>query len=342
MESVALDAGDAGTVLRFMTAAVCIGEGEYWIDGSEQLRARPMAGLVEALRALGARIKFDRSDGHCPLMIEACGLRGGQVSFDSSDSSQYVSALLQAAPLARGDVFIEATGALRSRPFVSMTLQTMDAFGAAVVAEGPRWIVPAPQRYTGTAIAIEPDATNASYFFGLAALSGGSITIAGLHRESTQGDMHMLRLLESMGCTIKDTPEGICVRGPADGRLHALDVDLGDWPDLSPTVAVLAMFADAPSRIRGVPHLRLKESDRLCTISHGLERLGARSEIHEDGLTIFPAASPTAAAIDAHEDHRIAMAFAMASARLDGIVIQGAECAAKSFPDFFDEWQRVT
>src|SRR5262249_44112667 len=162
-----------------------------------------------------------------------------------------------AAPMARNDVFIEVTGRLRSRPYVDMTTRLMQIFGAGVVADADRWIIPGMQHYSGTTFTIEPDASNASYFFGLAALTRGRVTVEGLQETSIQGDIHFLQLLRSMGCCVEDTPKGVRVQGPAAGRLHGLDADIGDWPDLAPALAVLAMFADDATRLRGVPHLRL-------------------------------------------------------------------------------------
>lgn len=340
-DDLSLDVGDAGTVLRFLAAAVCVGVGEYRLDGGAQIQNRPIGGLVDALRSLGPRISYEKAAGHCPIHIETSGLRGGHVAFDSPDSSQFVSALLMAAPLARGDIFIEVTAPIHSRPFLDMTIRTMSEFGVQVLAEGDRFIVAAPQCYQGSTVAVEPDATSASYFFALAALAGGRATVEGLGPKTVQGDARIADLLGRMGCTIQQTAEQTTVAAPPGAALRGLDCELSDAPDLAPTLAVLAIFAGGPTRMRGVPHLRLKESDRLHSIAHNVQRLGGDIEIHDDGLTILPARLPVAAAIDTFEDHRIAMAFSLASARLDGVFIRGADCVAKSFPGFFAELRRV-
>jgi len=342
-DEAAFDAGGAGTVLRFLTAAVCVGQGDFSIDGAPQLRARPIGGLIDALRQLGVAIQYDDRAGHCPITVTASGLAGGLVHLDASESSQFLSALLLAAPYARRDVLIDTAGPLRSRPFVAMTEHVMRAFGAATIFDGQsRWIVPGMQRYTAADYAVEPDATAASYFLGLAALTGGRIRIRGLSGRAPQGDMRALDLLESMGCAAAPTSDGVTLSAPAGAAIRAIDADFGDTPDLVPTFAVLAMFADAPSRFRGVPHLRLKESDRLYTVAEGVQRLGGKITIHDDGLTIAPAARPTPAIINTYDDHRIAMAFAMATARVDEVTIQPASCVSKSFPGFWAEWRRVT
>lgn len=330
-----LHAGESGAVARFITAAACLGTGRYRIDGHPGLRARPMQGLTDALAELGAMIGFDDVPGRLPLTIMAHGLRGGRVVFNSPNSSQFVSALLMAAPLARQDVFIAVEGTLRSRPYVDMTLRLMEAYGAAVVRDANRFIVPAGQRYVAHTLTIEPDASAAACCFALAALSGGTIAAPGLTPDSLQGDIRMVDHLAAMGCSVTGDRESIAVAGPADGRLRGIDVDLSDTPDLTPVLAVLAVFADGPSRFRGVPHLRLKESNRLHSIAHSVQQLGGTAEVHDDGLSIQPAATPVAAAIDTFDDHRIAMAFAVASARLDGIVIRNPACVSKSFPGYW-------
>lgn len=341
-ESAELDARDAGTVARLLAAVLCLGNGQYELDGRPRLRKRPMAALLDALRGLGAVIDCPRADNSLPIRVTASGLDGGQIWLDSPESSQFLSALLLAAPLARADVFIEVRGILRSRPYVTMTTRVMECFGTAAIDEGGKFIVPAGQRYRGGSFEIEPDASAASYFWALAAISGGACRVVGLTRDSVQGDIRMLEFLTSMGCSIIAAADGTEVRAPADGRLRAFDADVGDTPDLAPTLAVLAAFADGPSRLRGAPHLRLKESDRIASLAAGLQRIGADSEIHDDGLTVRPAAKPAPAAIDTFDDHRVAMAFALAAARIDGMVIRDPDCVRKSLPEFWGLWDAAT
>jgi len=335
--------GNAGTVARFLAAAVCVGQGDYLLDGSLRMRQRPIAPLVDALKDVGASIGYAAGDGAFPLSIAARGLRGGTTRFEHPESSQFVSALLMAAPLARGDVMIDVRGPLVSAPFVRMTLALMEQFGAAVVEDELRkFIVPGTQRYAGQDITIEPDATAASYFFAAAALASGRVRVSGLGSESVQGDMAFLGVLESMGCRVERRPNQTLVIGPPAGSLHGVEADLGPMPDVAPTLGVLAVFADGPTRIRNVANLRVKESDRIAAIATEVQKLGAEAEIHADGITIRPARSPHAAVIDTYDDHRIAMSFALAGLRLDGVTIRDAECVSKTYPGFFEDWSRVT
>lgn len=335
--------GNAGTVIRFLSAACSAGIGEYLLDGDARMRQRPIGDLVEALRSLGAGIGYAGAEGYCPLTVRAKGLRGGQVVISEPASSQFVSALLMAAPLAADDVLIEIAGALPSRPYVKMTLGVMEAFGIAVVQEGlARFVVPAPQHYEATHYTIEPDASAASYFFAAAAITGGRVTVEGLGARSVQGDWGFVRVLDRMGCRVDADDTGTTVVGPEDGKLRGLDVDLGDMPDVAQTLAVLAAFADGPTRIRNVANLRIKETDRLNALATELGRMGVDTEIHADGITIRPDRPPTAAPIRTYHDHRMAMSFALAGLRLDGMVISDPTCVSKTFPTFFETWGRLT
>ncbi len=334
--------GNAGTVMRFLTAACCLGHGVYRLDGIPRMRERPIGDLVDTLRDLGATIGYEDREGCCPLTIRANGLRGGRTGFRGTPSSQFVSALLIAAPLASSDVLIEIAGPLPSKPYVGMTLKVMEAFGVSVVEEDfRRFIVPGGQSYTSTDYAVEPDASAASYFFAAAALAGGRITVEGLGRESCQGDIRIVGVLEQMGCSVELEARRTTVHGPEDGLLRGVDVDLGDMPDVAQTLAVLAAFAEGPTRIRNVANLRVKETDRLAALSAELGRMGVRTEMHADGLSIFPEGLPKAAAIDTYDDHRMAMSFSLAGLKLGGMVIRGAGCVSKTFPDFFEAWSKL-
>ncbi len=335
--------GNAGTVMRFLTAACCTGCGAYRLDGVPRMRERPIAPLVDALRELGAAIGYAEREGYCPVTIRSRGrLRGGRVRFSRPPSSQFISALLIAAPLAMGDVMIEIAGALPSKPYVAMTLGVMEAFGAAVVEDGmQQFVVPAPQRYSAANYHVEPDASAASYLFAAAAITGGRITVEGLGSASCQGDMGFLDVLEQMGCAIERGATETTVRGPAEGGLKGVDVDLNDAPDVAQTLAVLAAFAEGPTRIRNVSNLRVKETDRLFALSTELDRMGVPTEVFEDGLAILPSGPPTASDVHTYDDHRMAMSFAVAGLRLDGMVIRDADCVSKTFPGFFGLWARL-
>ncbi len=341
---VELHCGDAGTVARFITAAVSAGVGTFRIDGSPRMRQRPMDPLVDALRRLGANIEpLDEAHpvnrDNLPLRVHARQLKGGEVAIDAADSSQFVSALLLAAPLAVDDVLIEVTGHVVSRPYIAMTLDVMAEFGVSAIQDENRYIVPAPQQYQGCDLKIEPDASTAAYFWAAAAVTGGRVNVEGLQPDSLQGDARFPAVLQRMGCRVECPGKATLVTGPAPGSLRGIDVDLCDMPDVAPTLAVIAAFASGPTRIRGVANLRIKESDRLTALSEGLKRLGAGVELHDDGLTITPVAPMHAADIDSHNDHRIAMSFAIAGLRIPGVTIVNPACVSKTFPGFFDAWE---
>jgi 3-phosphoshikimate 1-carboxyvinyltransferase len=330
--------GNAGTVMRFLTAACCVGVGEYRLDGSPRMRERPLGELVNALRDLGAIIECESAEGFCPLVVQSRGLRGGRVRFERPVSSQFVSAILMAAPRATNDVMIEIVGDLPSDPFVRMTLGLMEVFGGAAVEDGMRkFIVPGGQSYSGVAYEVEPDATAASYFFAAAAVTGGRVTVQGLGSGTRQGDWRFVDVLERMGCRVEREPRHTTIWGPPAGGLRGVDVDLNEMPDVAQTLAVLAAFAEGPTRIRNVANLRVKETDRLAALAAELARMGVQADTSGDGITIQPG-QPRPAAVETYGDHRMAMSFALAGLRVDGMVIRDPGCVSKTFPEFFEVW----
>lgn len=339
--------GNSGTTIRFCTALCALGQGVYRLDGAPRMRERPLGQLVDALRSLGALVRYVDKEGFPPLEVRGAGLRGGPVTFESPPSSQLISGLLMAAPCARGDVMIDVIGQVVSVPYIRMTLAVFDAFGVSVVdridAAGAKLIVPAPQPYRGRRYAVEPDASNASYFLGAPAVAGGRVTVHGLGTDSVQGDARFVDLLEKMGCSVDREPARLTVHGPATGqKLRALDVDLNPMPDMVQTLAVLALFADGPTRVRNVENLRIKETDRLAALACELRKRGATVEEQSDGLVIHPPDPVRPGAVDTYNDHRMAMSFALAGLRAEGIVINDPGCTAKTFPDFFDRWARLS
>ncbi len=338
--------GNAGTVMRFCTALVALGRGRFELDGVERMRQRPIGDLADVMRSLGTGVEYLEQEGYPPLAIHANGLDGGKVSFRSPQSSQVVSALLLASPCARRDVLMEVTGDRPSTPYLKMTAKVMERFGVAVVeqyaADSTRFIVEAPQRYAGTTYAIEPDASNASYFLAAPAVAGGRVTVEGLGTDSIQGDARFVDVLEQMGCRIERSPTRLTIYGPSeDQRLRGVDVDLNDMPDTVQTLAVVALFAEGPTTIRNVPNLRIKETDRLAALNRELTKLGASVEEHADGLRITPPDRIAPATIDTYNDHRMAMSFALVGLMCPGIVINDPECCAKTFPDFFSRFERM-
>ena len=326
--------GNAGTAMRFLTAVCVLGHGEYRLDGNERMRERPLEDLLTALRSLGLDAESERGNGCPPVLIRAAGRPGGHVLLSGSVSSQYLSALLLAAPYASDDVEIELTSDLVSKPYTDMTCRLMADFGVQVEYERyRRFYVSAPRHYVGRQYAIEPDATAATYFWAVAALTGGRVTVEGLSRESTQGDVGFVDVLAAMGCRVESSPTGLMVRGPQ--RLRGVNVDLNAMPDTALTLAVLALYADGVTTLRNVANLRVKETDRLAALATELRKFGAEVTEGPDSLEIVPPEELRPASVATYEDHRMAMSFALAALKTPGVEITGAECVSKTFPDYF-------
>jgi 3-phosphoshikimate 1-carboxyvinyltransferase len=332
-----IDAGDAGTAMRFLTALTCLGHGRFRLDGSVRMRERPIGQLVQGLHAIGAGIGYDGVEGYPPLTVVARGLGGGEIAFDRPPSSQFISAILMVAPYAAHDVMIRVNGPLTSRPYVDMTIAVMRSLAVEVLSsEGQRFIVPSTQRYRGWGHLIEPDASAASYFWAAAAITGGRVRVDALSRASCQGDVRFVDVLENMGCRVVTGDDYTEVHGPSPGALRAVDVDLNEMPDVVQTLAVVALFADGTTRIRNVANLRIKETDRLAALGNELTKLGAEVKMFDDGLSVTPPERVKPATIETYNDHRTAMSFALAGLAADGVVIKNADCVSKSFPEYFD------
>ena len=325
---------EAGTAARFLLAAAAAGDGRYRFDAAPQLRRRPLGLLLDALRAQGARIEPAAGDA-LPLTLHASGLAGGGLRLPGDTSSQFISALLMAAPLGRAPLDLRVDG-LVSRPYVAMTLCMMESFGAAADSAADDHFVVSPGAYTGRDYDVEPDASTASYFFAAAAATGGQVKVAGLRRtRALQGDVAFLDVLECMGCAVKDEADGVLVAGPA--ALAGLTVDMADISDTFMTLAAIAPLATSPVTITGIGNVRLKESDRIAAVEENLGRTGVKTESGPDWLRVFPA-TPRSARIDPHGDHRIAMAFSVLGLRVPGTVVDDPGCVAKTCPTFFDLW----
>lgn len=332
-----LDVGASGTTARFLCAASTLADGALTLDGAPRMRERPIAELAEALQQLGAEIRVLGPGGCPPLAIGGGGLPGGRAVVDASASSQFVSALLLAAPCAQRDVEVHLEdGALVSRPFVEMTLEVMRAFHAA-----PEWVGEAALRapaggYRSAHYEVEADAQSAVYGFCAAAICGGRAEVLGIPRTSLQADLGILDALRAMGCRVSREADAIRVEGPS-GRLRGIEVSGRDWPDAVLALAVTALFAEGPTTIRDIAHLRIKESDRLAALACELRRLGARAEATDSALRIEPmAAQPGPAVVETYNDHRMAMSFALAGLAAPGIAIQDPGCVSKTWPEFFD------
>ena len=331
--------GNSGTTARFMLAAAALGRGDYRFDGVPRMRQRPIAPLIAALRPLGAEFTFEGAPECFPLVLHASGLRGGQTTLDATASSQYLTALLQAAPYASRDVAIQLTGELVSEPYIDMTLQLMAQFGLPVDKGNYRnFTIRAGGRYRAQSFTIEPDASNATYFFAAAAVTGGRVRVPHLTADSLQGDAGFVRVLEQMGCTVTRGADFTEVQGPR--KLNGIDIDLNAMSDTSQTLAAIAPFATSPVVIRNIGHNRHKETDRIAAVATELRKLGAQVDEAPDGLTIYPSVLH-GAAIDTYDDHRMAMAFAVTGLVQPGVRIMNPACTAKTFPDYFERFERL-
>ncbi|MCX6363385.1 MAG: 3-phosphoshikimate 1-carboxyvinyltransferase [Actinobacteria bacterium] len=331
---------EAGTAARFLLAACAAGAGRYRLDAAPQLRRRPLAQLLEALRAQGARTEPPDAD-RLPLTLEARGLTGGNLRLPGDTSSQFISALLMAAPLGRAPLELTVDG-LVSRPYVDMTLAMMAQFGVTAERREHEHFSVAPGVYGGRDYAVEPDASTASYFFAAAAITGGRVKVLGLRRESgLQGDVRFLDVLGAMGCSVSEEPDGVVVAGPAapagPGTPAGLTVDMSDISDTFMTLAAVAPFASSPVTITGIANVRLKESDRIAAMESNLRRLGIKTASGPDFLRVYPG-TPTGGRIDPHGDHRIAMSFAVLGLRAHGVVVEDPDCVSKTCPEFFELW----
>jgi 3-phosphoshikimate 1-carboxyvinyltransferase len=335
--------GNAGTAMRFLTAMLTLGEGEYEIDGIERMRQRPIQDLLDCLNQLGANVQSRFNNGCPPVIVKARGLEGGLARMKGDLSSQYFTAVLLNAPYARKDVEIRVVGGLVSRPYVAMTLGLMGRFGAFVENQDyERLFVKAGQVYHPFHYEVEGDATSASYFLAGAAITSGRVRVYGLSKDSLQGDVRFVDLLEEMGARVKWGEDFVELEG---NPLKGIEVDLGDCPDLAQTLSVIAIFAEGKTRIRNVANLRIKETDRIHAVVTELNRLGVKAREYEDGLEVagpLPSpGSPRPTRIETYGDHRMAMSFALAGLMVPGIVIKDPACVAKTFPNYFEELERL-
>jgi 3-phosphoshikimate 1-carboxyvinyltransferase len=323
--------GMAGTAGRFLVAMVAAGDGRYVVDAHPQLRRRPLGPVLAALKDQGSEIEGDAF----PLTVTAHGLAGGTIEVDASVSSQFLSGLAMAAPLARSPTTLRFE-ALVSRPYLGLTLDVMRAFGVTV-DHGPGSLHVSPRAYRPAELEIEPDASTASYFLAAAALTATTVRLPGIDIDATgQGDSELVGHLQRMGATIT-ARRPLELTGPQ--RLRGVHVNMGDSTDVFMTLACVAPFADGPTTIEGIGHARVKESDRVGATAENLRRLGIEVEEGADFLRIHPGA-PVSARLPTYEDHRIAMAFSLVGTRVP-VIIERPEVVAKTCPEFFELWSRT-
>lgn len=337
--------GNSGTTVRFLTAAACLAPSgaDVILDGVARMRERPIRDLIGALLTLGGEAECVNGGGCPPVRVRGGGLPGGRCRLRGDVSSQFLTALLQVAPYAEREVEIEIVGDLVSKPYIEITQSVMRSFGVSMENDNYHLLrVPAGQRYQAREYAVEADASNASYFLAAAAVTGGTVTLINLGANSIQGDIRFLDVLERMGCTVTHRNAQITLTGPA--YLRGIEADMEAIPDTAQTLAVVAAFADRPSQITGLASLRVKETDRLRAVAVELPKLGVRVEEGRDFWAITPPPSKaayTGAAIDTYDDHRMAMAFAIAGLRIPNVKINNPGCVAKTFPDFWERWEQM-
>ena len=330
--------GNNGTATRFLTSLVALGHGDFVISGGKRMEERPIAPLMTALAGWGVDIRSIKGTGCPPLAIKAAGLVGGATILPEGKSSQYLSSLLLVAPYAHQAATLTVQGEVPSKPYVTMTLAVMRAFGVEPTANAAlnEFTVP-PGSYQPCSYQVEGDASSASYFLAAAAITAGRVTIKNVPHPSLQGDTALVEMLAKMGCQV-EYGNGITLRGP--GQLRGVEVDMGDCPDVAPTLAIVAAHAQGRTVIKNIAHLRIKECDRISAVATELAKMGAAVREENDALIIEGCHNQQplhGEEIDTYDDHRIAMAFAVAGLVTPGIKIKNPDCVGKSFPDF---WER--
>ena len=336
--------GNAGTAIRPLTAALALSGGQYKLSGVPRMHERPIGDLVDGLRAVGADVSYAGNEGYPPLQIHPATITlAGPVPVKGNVSSQFLTALLMALPLTGKAATIEVVGDLISKPYIEITLNLMARFGIEVERDGWKAFHLPAARYTSPGmIAVEGDASSASYFLAAGALGGGALRVEGVGRASIQGDVKFIEALARMGANISAADNWIEVRGHEDAKLRAIDADFNHIPDAAMTIAVLALFADGPSTLRNIGSWRVKETDRIAAMATELRKLGATVEEGADFLRIVPPAKLRGgAAIDTYDDHRMAMCFSLASFGGVSVRINEPGCVAKTFPTYFSEFAKL-
>ena len=332
---------NSGTTIRFLTAALGVHGGRFKLLGIDRMHQRPIGPLVKSLQKLGSNVKAISRNGCPPVVIDGPAADRNETEIAGDVSSQYLSGLMMATPLLNRETTVRLTGELVSKPYVTMTQELMRSFSVhsqlELTSRPIRFHITGEQAYRGTDYLVEPDASAASYFFGAAAICGGTATVTGLDRDSLQGDVAFVECLAKMGCEISYQSKQITVSGPA---IRGIDIDMSDISDTVQTLAAVALFVDGPTTIRGVAHNRVKETDRIGDLITELRRLGAQAEELPDGLVITPS-KLNPARIETYNDHRMAMSLSLVGLKQTGVVITNPECTAKTYPRYFTDLQKL-
>ncbi len=366
-KEASLYVGSAGTAARFLTAVLGVSDGTYKMDSSEQMKKRPMGPLLDSLRELGCEIDYEGAEGHFPFTLKGKGFGKDNISINIDSSSQFLSALLIASVLSKEDFRVDVLGS-HGMSYIDMTVKMMEQFGAApgdiVRSRGSKTVgadaensdddktksenddfqikyrISHNMKFLGRSYDIEPDASGAAYFYAMCPLLNILVAVPGIREDSLQGDVEFIHILEKMGCRIDVSDSDILLLPPESGKFSGVEADMHACSDQAITLAAIAPFAESPTTITGIGHIRLQESDRLSAIVTELGRMGIKTENGDDWIRIYPGA-PEPAEIETYEDHRMAMGFSLVGLRTDGIVIKDPLCCRKTFEDYFEVLDRV-
>lgn len=339
-KSGTIDVGSAGTAARFLTAMLALSEGEYVINCSQQMERRPMQALFQALTEMGARFEYLKQDGYLPVKVYGNGGICQDVSMDISKSTQFLSALLMVTPVMESGLAIHISSEKKTGSYIHITMEMLKRFGVVVDFDGSSYHIRGKQKICVGDYTIEPDVSAACYFYAAAAMTGGSVIVKHVHKDSLQGDMKFLDVLDKMGCQVLETEEGIRVDGPANGVYDGIDIDMNDFSDQALTLSAVAAFAKTPTTIRNIGHIRGQECDRMQAIVNELGKCGIRVDEQGDSICIYPG-EVKGACIETYEDHRVAMAFTLLSLRTEGIRIDNPMCCRKTFENFYEVFEKL-
>lgn len=331
-----LNVGESGVGMNFLTSAVCLSDKPIIITGAKRITERPIAEIIKGLRQLGCEIECLQNEGFPPVRIQGGGIRGGRCQISGRECSQYFSSIIVSAPYAQKPIIIICTDELTEKPYVDITIQMAAEFGIQTVNNNYKEFVIPQGKYEGRTIKIEGDYSSASFFFLVAAICGSTVTVTNLNVDTKQGDRAFVDLMSEMGCRIKTETDRIAVDGHI---LRPIERDMSDIPDLVPPAAIACAFAEGVSRLTNIGHLRHKECDRLAVMASELQKMGVEAQCDETSLTIEGNRKAHGAVIDPHNDHRIAMSFAVAGLVTGAQQIENPQCVAKSFPDFWERFE---